>query len=204
MKSFLVIFLLIASCSHKNADFKKRIQDKKCELAVLTIPEFKRTKIKPDLEKYPRATGGYVLRNSNHGVDLTYFVLEGIALPVVACKPVILLGKEQPLDMPAQERCYTKVHDLSRVFGRYGADLNLGVQIYEKSESWKCPDFTRSVMQLEEVSSCYERRGDVDKARDQLLSIIDPRSFGGCLPKYVEREVSDKLINLEKKLRRLK
>jgi hypothetical protein len=204
MKSLLVLFIFTLACSSRDAYFKKRIKEKKCELAAFTVPGFKRTKVEPNFDLFPKALGGYILRNTHYESDLTYLVEEGIILPIVACTPVILLpDQKKSTDVKTHERCFSKVHDLSRHYANLGIDLNLGAQVFEKTEAWKCPDFSNEVKKVEDVASCYERRGETVKARKQLLNLIDPKSFGGCVEKSTEESIVRKLIELEKKLRRL-
>ena len=169
-----LILLLVCSCAHNTeARFKSSLYEGKCEEAAQNLPHFKVKKVTEYGLTASSSTASIALTSAAYGYDLVYFVIGGITIPTLACMPA---GAEFIGSAALYEKCFEKLHGPS-VPGRF-----------------RCPDVSSAVDQLLDVAQCYEKRGDVKKAREQRELLIDENAFGGCVSEEHQQYISRLLV----------
>lgn len=137
----------------------------KCEEAAQSLPNFKvKTVTEYGLTASTPTASIALTRN-----DLVYFVIGGITIPTLACRPA---GTEFIGTASLYAKCFEKLHGLSM------------------PEQVRCPDVSLEVEQLLEVAQCYDKRGDAKRAREQRELLIDENAFGGCVSEKHQQYIS--------------
>ncbi|WPU64825.1 hypothetical protein [Peredibacter starrii] len=152
-----LLFILISSCAHHSeARFQSLLSQGKCEEAARSLPNFKTHKVTEFGLTASDTTATIALSRSR----LIYFVIDGIVIPTLSCMPA---GPGFIGSASMYQKCFEKLH---------GASV---------PERFRCPDLSTEINQLNKVTQCYEKRGDVKKSREQRELLQDKNAFAGCL-----------------------
>ncbi|HXH31948.1 MAG TPA: hypothetical protein VNJ01_14155 [Bacteriovoracaceae bacterium] len=66
-----------------------------------------------------------------------------------------------------------------------------------QTKSWRCPNLDYVSAGLRKVASCYQARGEKDKAKLQLENILNNETITECISEEESLRVSDKIEELD-------
>lgn len=195
MKKILVAVLVLnLSCSHQpQRQFQSHLQGQKCEEAMQSIPELKRSeKAKNSAAWMASSTAAYTYVGANYTAQILWDLGIGTVMVVALCWPVALAvagGNGSHISCIPSPVPFKAVSAPS-----------LGKKAIQKTQEMRCPNVEPLALSLEKVASCFENRNtDQDRklAHTTLSNIENSKYFFSCVSPEVSRRISAKRVALE-------
>lgn len=203
---FPIIVCLFSSCaSNPQKYFTHNLNEGRCEEAIKHLPAEGRS-VLDETQTAAGTMASYTLTGLAYGVDVTVFLVGGIAVGAIICSPIIALEISANSSGNMSVECFGKAVSAPLVKKVFPNEL-MGKKVYRDTEKWRCPDLTEFSQNLRSVASCYENKNDqvnLEKALVQLDLLKENKFQNNCINENEKNMIIDQYDTISKKLESLR
>jgi hypothetical protein len=195
MRYLLCLLLAMPGCAGPEKSFKRELDSGRCDEALLNLPERDPlVKLADRSQQAANTVLSYAFVGASYTAEVLLDAAGGTVMFVALCGvPLVLMAA-------ASAGAAAGTGGMSPI-GCFPGKLDalssppLGRQARKASAEMRCPDLKSLSRSMRAVASCYESRGDLEKARRTLESVKNSDSFYVCLPDAekdaLERQLGD-------------
>lgn len=173
----ILLIIFIQSCTnYSTAD--KLLSEGKCEEALLHIPSLYSSEHINDIKGLSGSTGSYFLTGVAYGTEYILKITGGIVYVIVMCSPAIaaqILAKSGYGNLNCLQ--YGNINS-------FFSNIKLGKNVYNQTESWRCPYIDSVSAMIRKVSQCYSDKNSCNEKKlavDQLEYLMKSPIFTKCI-----------------------